>query len=326
MTLKTGTRAWWSIVIVVCLAMVPATPAAGPQTLYDGIVVFGASLSDPGNGFALLGRNATPPGYDANAFLVPSAPYARGGHHLSNGSTWVEQLALSIGLPFSANAALRGHGAKAANYAVGSARAYDHDLTFNLSDQVNAFLADVGVAAPSGSLYVIEMGGNDVRDALQAYATGGDGAPILQAAVLSIAQHITTLYLAGARQFLVMNSPDVGLTPAVRAADILSPGTALFASQVTDAFNDSLGDALALLSLLPGIDITRLDAFQLLHNVVAAPSTFGLTNVTTACITPEVPPFTCHTPDEYLFWDGIHPTAAGHAILADDAKAVLGLQ
>jgi phospholipase/lecithinase/hemolysin len=45
--------------------------------------------------------------------------------------------------------------------------------------------------------------------------------------------------------------------------------------------------------------------------------------VTTACVTPYVPPFTCESPDEYLFWDGIHPTKAVHAIIAAEAGSVL---
>jgi len=61
----------------------------------------------------------------------------------------------------------------------------------------------------------------------------------------------------------------------------------------------------------------------LLNTIVAAPGNYGLTDVTTACLTPNVPPFFCQTPDEYLFWDGIHPSRAAHAITAQEAARVL---
>lgn len=307
------------------LVIAAATPAAA-QRPYEQIVVFGTSLSDSGNAFAIVRANNTPPDYQVDALLVPGLPYARGGHHLSNGATWVEQFARSIGLAGSVRPALLGSSPGATNYALGTARASDVGTSFNLPDQVNLFLQDVGGVAPSDALYVIEMGSNDIRDALTALSQGQDGSAIIQAAALSIAQNIETLYAAGARNFLVWSAPDVGLTPAVRMLDLAIPGTAAIASLVTQVFNTGLSAALALLSPLPGIQIARLDAFQLLHAIVANPAAFGLTNATNACITPGVPPFTCQSPDEFLFWDGIHPTKAGHAITAQEAAFVLGLQ
>ena len=45
--------------------------------------------------------------------------------------------------------------------------------------------------------------------------------------------------------------------------------------------------------------------------------------MTSACVTPSVAPFNCSSADEFLFWDGIHPTKAGHAILARETAQVL---
>ena len=48
--------AWVSLVLIACLTFGSAPRGtAAPQRLYDGMVVFGASLSDSGNGFALNG-------------------------------------------------------------------------------------------------------------------------------------------------------------------------------------------------------------------------------------------------------------------------------
>lgn len=60
---------------------------------------------------------------------------------------------------------------------------------------------DVGGVAPSNALYVIEMGANDLRDALTAIAQGDDGTAILGEALTSIASSIAVLYAAGARNF-----------------------------------------------------------------------------------------------------------------------------
>ncbi len=308
--------------LVSCLALVLGAPGwAAAQSRFSGIVVFGTSLSDPGNAFVLVGDANTPPDFDLNPFLIPSAPYARGGHHFSNGATWVEQFARSVGLGHSVRPALATTDPGATNYAVGAARAYNDGMNFNLTLQVDAFLLRSGGVASSGALYVIEMGGNDIRDSFQVYAGGGNGGPILQAALGSIAVNIQRLYAAGAREFLVWAAPNIALTPAIRS---LGPAAGFLATNVTQAFNGGLTLVLQQLSFaLPGVSFARLDAYQILTAIVADPAAFDLTNVTTACVTPNIPPFTCKPVDAFLFWDGIHPTKAGHAILAQAAAEVL---
>ena len=297
------------------------------RATYSAIVVFGTSLSDAGNAFALRGGTNTPPNYMLDPLLVPAAPYARGGHHFSNGATWVEQLARSLRLAGSVRPAFGSDSLKATNYAVGAARAYDDGQNFNLSNQVQAFLSDHAAGAPSDALYVIEMGGNDLRDAIVAYQTGGPAAAqaILQKAIGSIAKHIHLLHQAGARHFLVWLPPNVGLTPAIRMLDQMSPGAMQLATGLSQAFNAGLSGVLTQLSGLPGISIARFDAFALLNDIVADPQGYGLTNTVQACVTPYDEPFFCQAPDEYLFWDGIHPTRAAHTIVAQAAASVLGL-
>lgn len=315
-----------TILAVTAAAVVSVVATAGPaaaQVPYDRIVVFGTSLSDPGNAFALWGATNTPPDFLVDPLLVPSAPYARGGQHFSNGATWIEQFARSIGLAGSVRPAFTGSDAQATNYAVGGARAREDGVNVNLPTQVEAFLQQTQGVAPAAALYVIEMGGNDVRDAFVAYSRGADGGAILRAANVSIAAGIQRLYAAGARRFLVWRVPNIGLTPALRTIDRLNPGAAGFAAQVTQGFNAALDGIIAQLSALPGTDIVRLDAYALIGQLAAQPENFGLTNATEACLTPNVAPFACDAPDEYLFWDGIHPTKAVHGITAQEAGYAL---
>ncbi|MEO6239005.1 MAG: SGNH/GDSL hydrolase family protein [Vicinamibacterales bacterium] len=315
-------RATLSFAIAASFAVATAAVPTAAQNQFGRIVVFGASLSDSGNAFALRGGTNTPPDYLLDPLLVPSAPYARGGHHFSNGATWVEQFARSTGLAGSVRPAFAGSDVNASNYAVGGARAYEDGINVNLTAQVQAFLQQFGGHAAADSLYTVEMGGNDIRDALAAFARGANGALILQEAVASIAGNIQTLHAAGARTFLVWRAPNVALTPAIGILDNISPGAALAASHLTDAFNAALDGVVQQLAALPGIRIVRLDAQRLLNDLVARPDAFGLTNVTNACVT-TVRPFTCDRPDEFLFWDGIHPTKTAHGIIAQEAASAL---
>jgi phospholipase/lecithinase/hemolysin len=309
-------------VTATALGIASLTVPTSGRTPFDRLVIFGTSLSDSGNAFALRGGTSTPPDYQLDPLLVPSAPYARGGLHFSNGATWVEQFARSRGLAGSARPAFLAANPTATNYAVGAARAREDGRNLNLPAQVDAFLQQFGGSAPPDALYVIEMGGNDIRDALVAFSSGGAG-PILEAANMAIFAAIKKLHDAGARNFLVWRAPNLALTPAIRRLDQISPGAAFLATSLSQAFNAGLDGIVAHLSGLDGIHIRRLDAYGLIANIVANPAAYALTNVTAACVTPFVEPFACDNPDEFLFWDGIHPTKAAHAIVSQEAATVL---
>jgi phospholipase/lecithinase/hemolysin len=304
------------------LTVVTVTVPTAAQGHDQRIVVFGTSLSDSGNAFALWGTTNSPPEYLLDDLLVPSAPYARGGQHFSNGATWVEHFARARGLASSVRPAFASAMSGASNYAVGAARAREDGRNVNLPAQVDAFLQQHGgVAAPDG-LYVIEMGGNDVRDAFVEFAAGRDGGAILHDAHVSISASVQTLHAAGARRFLIWRTPNVGVTPALLTLDRLRPGAAQFATLVTQWFNAGLDLAMSDLRALPDIDIARLDAFGLVNDLVKHPGAYALTNVTQACVK-TLAPFTCGRPDEVLFWAGIHPTTAVHAIVAQEAGRAL---
>jgi len=105
---------------VICLILSSVAFAQTKQ--FDRIVAFGTSLSDSSNAFILLsdptasgfvddcsmGTRMNIPPYDQlDDFLVPDGSYAKGGHHVTNGATWLEQLATSMGLSGNARPALR---------------------------------------------------------------------------------------------------------------------------------------------------------------------------------------------------------------------------
>jgi phospholipase/lecithinase/hemolysin len=328
-------------ILLAFVAFAPGWAAAdGPRGPFDRIVVFGDSLSDPGNAFALNGgQTVSAPDYGMGGVdpvtlipdvipLVPDAPYD--SRRFSNGRTWIEDLAAAVGLPQSARPAFVGSDGRATNYAVGGATAFG-TRAVDLSGQVDNFFLDFDVqrkGAPSNALYVIEIGGNDIRAALAA------GPGVLNLSLTSVGQNLQKLYNAGARHFLVWSAPDVGRSPALqRLNTFVLPGIAAGATALSALYNQNLQGVLQGLGALPGITIVPFDAFGLLADVQANPRRFGLIDATHACIEPNVPqfgfpsspPFRCAQPDRFFFWDGIHPTRAGHAIIAIEVgKTLIG--
>lgn len=334
----------WLFPFVVAFALLAPSGASADDRFHhhrfiNGIVVFGDSLSDPGNVFALNGGVfVAPPTYGMDGVdelnipevfsLIPDNPYNTG--RFSNARrTWIELLAEAVGL--SAKPAVPGalfdlKDGKASNYAVGGATAADLGVSqFPLGVQVGLFLSDIRGRARPNVLYVIEFAGNDLRAALAVALQGGNPLAVIDAAVDSVEENIRLLHGAGARKFLVWNAPDLGGTPALRRLDALaSPGIAGIATTLSQMYNAALSARLQELDGLKHIDIVRFNVFEKLQTIQADPGRFGLDDATTACIQPDVlqfgfpsaPPFRCARPDRHFFWDGIHPTRAGHRIMA----------
>ena len=170
-----------SIAMAATLAALSCAALAQPSR-FDRIVSFGGSLSDTGNAFTFLsdpvqqalgcGVPLSVPPYDMlDDYKIPDGPYATGGHHFSNGATWLEGLARHFALAGNARPALGSDGPKASNFAVAGARSVDYPCRFNLPAQVSAYTAAYTRTSPN-ALVTIEMGGNDVRDALVVLAMG----------------------------------------------------------------------------------------------------------------------------------------------------------
>lgn len=330
---KLNNLMWLLVVMFLCPSLALA------QASFDRFVVFGTSLSDPGNMFASNKELNLPPSYAVDELLVPDAPYARGGHHLSNGATWVEQLAKPLGMARSVLAASRSNNPHAMNFAIDGTRA--SNLVFSdkklFSQQVDHFLADVNNTASVDALYVIEIGSNDVRDALGALLTvlqgGGDFATaeataqaVLENALVAIATEVNRLQDAGAQKFLYLTAPPIGVTPAVLALDNnLAPffgsgSVAFWANTLATEFNNGLE---TYFNSLVTAEVVLLDVYAITNAIIADPEGHGLTVVDAACITPYISPFVCQNPDEYFFWDGIHPTKAAYTLFANEAAIAL---
>ena len=270
---------------------------------YTGLYVFGDSLSDPGNLAALTNAWQVVSG---NSY-IPSAPYASG--QFTNGNVWARTFANSLGLGAYGQALAAGGG----NFAFGGARVATDGagLPPSLATQTNLFLSGTGGVADSGALYVVAGGGNDARDALIAAGTAvamaqDPTAGIAQAAgnyAFKTGQIIDQLQAAGAKKIIVWDVPNLALAPAVTAQ---GAGASFLAGVVAQAMNGALN---ARLSIETGV--TLFDLYGIQSAISANPAAYGLSNVSDACGAVANCPA-----NTYLYWDGIHPTAAAHALLA----------
>jgi len=148
----------------------------------------------------------------------------------------------------------------------------------------------------------------DITDPIQAAAE-------IAATIADLADIIGDLFAEGARHFLVPNLPDLARVPEMLGNDL--------ATMASLAFNAGLESALAALELsLPGIEIDRLNLFALFEAIADNPGGFGFTNITTPCLNLSTGAV-CADPSSHLFFDEIHPTAAGHRLIAQAALQAL---
>jgi phospholipase/lecithinase/hemolysin len=333
-------------VLLTLLVSVSGNALANNDLVFSGIHAFGTSLSDEGNAFIGCGMQSVPP-YEnlteENLYVAPGdSPYARGGHHFSNGSTWVDPLAKSLGVANSALPVLQNP--VGTNYAQAGTTAFPEGTPFPLGPlecrvsfgtQIQATIDRGGI--PGDALVTVEIGSNDVINVLGFFLfllqQGDPNAMEKAEEALEIAAGLTALGIkslidSGASTLLWANVPDIGLSPAIALLDEQLGGSGLVKSTATGfatIFNAQVEANPDIQSAIADGTIVKLDLFTILQGLVASAPDNGL-NVTDTCVTPNEHPFACKNPDDYLFWDGIHPTKAIHSFFSEKATDALGLQ
>jgi outer membrane lipase/esterase len=269
-------------------AVALAISAPAGATTYSTLYVFGDSLSDVGNIYLATGG------------AIPQPLYYQG--QFSNGPNWVDDLAGKLGINLAPSLA------GGTDYAYGGATT--GSLPIDLPAQIAYFQANVPTPA-AGALYTLDIGANDIDDALSDLSSqAARDAAIDQAAAVALAA-VGSLFDDGMRSLLYYEVPDLAVVPdfAAYGAD---------ATELASRFNAEVLDGLETYEA-KGLTVFDLPIFSTIDAIVADPSAYGFTNVTTPCysgsLTATGPE--CSTPDKYLFWDGEHPTAAGHAITAE---------
>lgn len=294
------------------LALAIVSTAAQAQQ-FDQFVAIGDSLTDSGNIAHVLGLPA------GNSFTTNPDPVA------------AQIIAGAFGL--AAEPSTTG----GTNYAWGGACVgngpCENPNVPRLSMQIAQYLSANGGHANTNGLISYWGGANDIFGNLGA-VQGGFITPSQAAANIAAdgqiaAAQIGQLTAAGANHVIVFNLPDIGSAPAFRGTPFQSSVT-----QLVLLFNGQLNAGLS-----GKTGIVPVDAFGLFNEILANPTSFGFTNVTTPACGPAVPsltsvacgpqgsglPFT-YAPGTNLtfaFADGVHPTGGAHAVLAQYVIAEL---
>lgn len=290
-----------------------ALPAAAQDV--GNVVVFGDSLSDPGN----------IPGLSGGVNFPPSPPYV--GNRFSNGPVYSELLPGRFGGTFDPSLNFATGGALTGQDNLNSNRASPDpasDLTGivlpGIATQVQGFL-DGGGQLAGDDVVIVYGGANDVFVAAENAATlPVDQIPALvqqtaATAATNLGTSVVRLNTVGGETFILPNLPDIGATPGftVGGEDSITLGT-----NFTLAHNLALSQAAANLQDQTGANILVFDVNGVFDDILDNPERYGITNTTEACIDVAA----CVTADQetqnqFLFFDSVHPTAGVHAQVAE---------
>jgi phospholipase/lecithinase/hemolysin len=242
---------------------------------FHKLVIFGDSLSDNGNSFA---QNGTPP-----------PPYFEG--RFTNGFNWVDYFP-RVAHHFAPITAFLKKGGT--NFAVGSATSAD------LSSQIGTFLANF--KASPDNLYVIWIGANDFAAGMSPDTT-----------VQNIYNGIVQLSAAGARDIMILNIPDISLTPTVIAR---GGPTVHAAKQFVNTANNLLAVQVRRAASIYLAHADVVDVNSLFIGLVTQPAAFGFKNSVQAAFDPNTGKVV-RDPNDFVFWDGFHPTTNAHFFAAE---------
>ena len=281
--------------------------AASAQT-YTRLVVFGDSLSDNGNLYA------------ATAGASPtSPPYFQG--RFSNGPVFTELLGFNAGR-YALGAPVTG----SVNYAFGGARTDSSAFPPGMRNQLLAYTGGGGTFGANDLVSVLG-GANNIFQAFPgAAASPATAQATMQAVATSAAGDVNfivnSIAGSGAGTILVTNLPRLGITPQFAASNpLVGPTGSALADFSGTTFNSALlAGLMTTAATRPGTNIILMDLYKISDPVAGSPGAFGLTNARDACFNGVT---VCANPDSYLYWDGVHPTAAGHRLVAQLANDYL---
>jgi len=290
---------------LITLCMICFSLVVDASVPFHHMVIFGDSLSDNGNS------------YERTQHFVPQTPpYFQG--RFSDGPVWAELLAqtLSPDASFLQDYALGGAGVTAEDE--------DIDGLFTLGNQVKDYLNQSNQVVREDDLFVIWIGANNYL------ILPDDEKETVETVKLGTANALDKLLAAGAKNFIVINLPELSKTPFAQS---LSEEDFDKISRYTLKHNQMLDKLIAdYQKEYPDVHWKLYDIHTMFNKVLVSPESYGFSNVSDTCFEEDLsaslkmrpvirmeklyniePPSGC---EDYLFFDPVHPTAKAHRIMA----------
>lgn len=268
-----------------------------PGKLFNDVYVFGDSFSDDGNLFELTNG------------IFPEFDNFEG--RFTNGRIWIETLIPQLGLEINPENNFAYGGATTGAYNVLNSRTDvlpDELIPLpGIATQIDDFVSQNPVA-DSNALYVLWGGGND-------YVGLGLTETEVDEPINNLLASIDRLADVGAKNILVPNVFDLGAIPLAINS---SPEVQQRLAKATLAHNQALQIALEEVEQNSEINIIQVDVYSALNQGIENPNDLGFSNVTEAYLDTNAT-----NPDEFIFWNPIHPTVRSHDLFATQARQSL---
>lgn len=296
-------------------------------TSFDNLYIFGDSLSDTGNIFNLTGGAFPPPPYAAGRF--------------SNGDVWVDYLAEDLGLQIDPFTALTPNN-DGINFAVGGAQSDAEGvppLGFGLTQQLGAFAGLAPQLQATGEVFdddvfALWIGANDYFSFINDDPTTPDVVEadmprgrelrntVDEVVFHNIAGTVDELVSSGAANIAIFNLPDLDDTPLGLSLQNRDRNKL---RRMVRRHNRKLERYVNYAEdhLYPEVNLVYVDTNELLDDLIRNPGAFDLSNVTDNYTDIDLytgdfePSFGAGDPNNYLFFDSVHPSTTVHEDVAN---------
>lgn len=295
-----------------------STVATTQISKFRNLVIFGDSLSDPGN------LNKRTLGF----YLPPKIFYKS---RFSNGPIWADYVQ-GVLVDWEVK-----------NFAVGGAKTSDESLTSrffvpSLIQQVDAFSRSER-PEPVSTVVAIWIGPNNYlgRPEMIQDEKGAPDPKKLTTYVASVMKDIRSAVLHlqsfGYKNFLIGTMPELGVVNQNPREPRLATSDALFAA--TAIHNQNLGTLIAELRSDRSVDATAVNTFhagEINQKTIENPSDWGFSHLDKPCFEGSVrgqfygEEKFCDDPSGYKFWEYIHPNTKMHCYYASQFLNNLGDQ